>query len=254
MVPLGTALHEPRADPRQAWLQSSCRPAGLRSSSPPSTQPEDRSWVPPWPHGAQKRNLHLPPTLFSNRKHPEKRKLRQRGPASLGSAETRAAGLYRRPRSQARPSTNGSHPPPGARLCGPSPPSHKGTWTGTTGAPGSRPRPSTARVAGTGQQPWMGEPGLSHSWAGPTAAQPFKAKTRPGLCERPLLHGRNVQPLSRALPLHSAAPGRPPQPGQGPRAQLPGPGAVHSRQAPDLAWPPSHGPQGGGSAPLSRRQ
>lgn len=45
---------------------------------------------------------------------------------------------------------------------------------------------------------------------------------------------------------------------QGPRpscqAQLPGPGAVRSRQAPDLAWPPSHGPQGGGSAPLSRRQ
>ena len=113
-----------------------------------------------------------PPTLFSKRKHPKKRKLRQREPASGLEQRRGQLALYRRPRPQGRPSTNSSHPPSGGTAADPRPPSHKGTWTGhSLGLLAAGSGPSTAWAAVDGAAAMDGGARASHSWAGLTTAQ-----------------------------------------------------------------------------------
>ena len=166
-----------------------------------------------------------PPTLFSKRKHPKKRKLRQREPASGLEQRRGQLALYRRPRPQGRPSTNSSHPPSGGTAADPRPPQPQGHLDGAlTGAPGSGLRTQhSVGCRGRGSSHGWGSQGVSFlGWSHHSTAY----LRRPGLAlgERPLSHGRNVLTLRALLSADSAAPGRPPQPARS-QAQLPGPAA-----------------------------
>lgn len=114
--------------------------------------------------------------------------------------------------------------------------------------------PNTARATLDGGAAMDGGARASHSWAGPTAAQLICTDQAWLLGERLLSHKRKVLTLHALLSLQAVLPQAPEQAAHGgrlpqttrPQAQLPCQGVVHSRQAPNLAWPHSHGPQGGG--------
>lgn len=131
-----------------------------------------------------------------------------------------------------------------------------------TGAPcsGLRAQHSAGR-RGWGSGHGWGSQGVSFlGWSHCSTAYLHRPGLALGGC--PLSHERNVLTLHSLLSLQTALPQAPEQAAHGgrlqqparPQAQLPCPGAVYSHQAPDLAWPPSHGPRGGGSSPSSRRQ
>lgn len=204
------------------------------------------------------------PNSVLSRKHPKKRKRTRSGAPPLGPSRDVGSWPAQTPEAPGKtqhrrlPTTlqgHGCRPPP--------PASHKGTWTGhSPGLLAAGSGPSTARAAVDGGAAMDGGARASHSWAGPTAAQLICTDQAwlSGGC--PLSHERDLLTLHSLLSLQTALPqapeqaahgGRSPQPAR-PQAQLPCPGAVYSCQAPDLAWPPSHGPRGGGSSPSSRRQ
>lgn len=123
-------------------------------------------------HTELRNGTYTSPDSVLKQKAPRKEETKAAGARLWARAETRAAGLYRRPRPQARPSTNGSHPPSRGTAADPRPPSHKGTWTGhSLGLLAAGSGPSTARVAVDGAAAMDGGARASHSWAGPTAAQ-----------------------------------------------------------------------------------
>lgn len=190
-----------------------------------------------------------PPTLFSNRKHPEKRKLRQRGPAS-GLAQRRgqlACTDAQGPRQDPAP-TAPTHPP-GARLRTPAPPATRAPGRGTHwGSWQQAPDPAQRGLPWTGQQPWMGEPGRLIPGLVPPQHS-LSAQTRPGSRGAPAFSWKKrVNPSCSALCRQRCS--RPPAaarkaPGPSCQAQVP------STPARPQTWPGLRltGPRVGGLPP-----
>lgn len=248
MVPWGTALHEPRADPRQAWLQSSCRPQAVQL--PSSTALRGQVMGPTLATQELRNRFSHLPRLCSQTESTPKRKLRQQGPASGLRAETGQLACTDAQGPSKDPAPTAPTHPPGARLRTPAPQPQGHLDGALTGAPGSRLRTQHSGLPWTGQQPWMGEPGRLIPGLVPPQHS-LSAQTGLALEEAPAFSWKKrVNPSCSALcrqALLQAARRSP----QGPRAQLPGPGAVHSaRPRPGLASV-SRAP-GWGSAPLSR--
>lgn len=153
------------------------------------------SQVPPQPREAQKQNFHLPPTLFSKRKHPQNRKQTQAGapadtpgPCLWARAEARVAGPVQMPKAPGKTPHQRLPPTGQGQAADPRPPSHKGTWTGhSLGLVAAGSGPSTARAAVDGGAAMDGAARASHSWAGPTAAQLICTDQAWLSGERPLL-------------------------------------------------------------------